>query len=87
MKRRALLSILAAAAVVIAVAAGLSAPKTPAEPSPSSALEATPPAPTEAIRRPKPDIKPIPPPPPVVIAVAGDVLTGERIGPRIAAGE
>ncbi|MDR1328928.1 MAG: CapA family protein [Oscillospiraceae bacterium] len=78
--KRRIFAVTAVVTALIAALAGISAPA----PSPEPVHI---PEPTEAIRRPKPEIKPAPPPPPVVIAVAGDVLTGEKIGPRIAAGE
>jgi poly-gamma-glutamate synthesis protein (capsule biosynthesis protein) len=81
--KRRIFAVTAVVTALIAALAGISAPRA-AAPAPEPVHI---PEPTEAIRRPKPEIKPAPPPPPVVIAVAGDVLTGEKIGPRIAAGE
>ncbi|MDR0906677.1 MAG: CapA family protein [Oscillospiraceae bacterium] len=81
---------LAAAAVALAVVfAFLIMPESGAsEPSPTpepTAVIAATPVPTPI---PTPEPTPEPTPPPAIkIVVAGDVLTGEKIGPRIAAGE
>ncbi|MDR2421170.1 MAG: CapA family protein [Oscillospiraceae bacterium] len=90
MKRRLVVAAATAAAAVAAVFVSVSAPRSAPlrdDPPPAALTGEASPAPAEPIRRPKPEILPAPPPPPVVIAVAGDVLTGERIGPRIEAGE
>jgi poly-gamma-glutamate synthesis protein (capsule biosynthesis protein) len=57
-----------------------------AAPAPTSTPAPTPTATPTALPTPEPTPEPTPTPP-VVIAIGGDVLTGEKIGPRIVAGE
>ncbi|NLB29773.1 MAG: CapA family protein [Clostridiales bacterium] len=90
MKRiRAAAAVVALAAIAVTAACAKTAPRaadlTPTQSLPPVVTESSPTP--EMTPEPSPEPTPEPTPEPIVIAVAGDILTGERIGPRIEAGE